>query len=349
VETWLMDLVRLLDRRAWQFDFCTLGPQPGRYASRAEALRCRVRTCPRGPGFAKRLYTLVGDGYDIVHSHVHHFSAVVLAVARAAGAPVRIAHSHNTSDGHNTAVVRRTYRAAAGAGLRGAATHGLACTAAAAAALFGTAWRRRRIGVLPYGTAPPPEPPAGLRGQLGLDGAPVAGHAGRFEPQKNHRFLLDVAACVHLLRPDVRWLLAGDGPLRPEMEARARALGLRDVVSFSGLREDVPALMTGVMDAFVLPSLWEGLPVALLEAQSAGLPVLASTAVPPEAAVSADAVEFLPLASGPKVWADRLLARLARGRLPLGQAASQMTAAGFTIEQSLERLLEYYTCALRSR
>ena len=347
VETWLMDLAARLDPARWRFDFCTLARDPGRYAGRMEALGTRVWRCPRGKGFCGRLHRILREGgYPVVHSHVHHYSAVVLAVAQAAGTPVRIAHSHNTADGRRSTLPRRLYRTTAQGLLGRVATIRLACSGAAAEGLFGTA-PGRLAQIVPYGT---PGPAAAalhdLRRALGLGEEPVVGHVGRFYAQKNHAFLLDVALHLQPLRPQVRFLLAGDGPLRRPIEDRARGLGLSGAVVFCGLREDVPALMASAMDAFLLPSHHEGLPVALLEAQAAGLPSLVSTAVPPEAAVVAEAVEFLPLAAGPGAWAARLAACLTRGRVPRDRAAAQLAAAGCTIESSLDRLLSVYREAL---
>ncbi|MBI3696997.1 MAG: glycosyltransferase [Acidobacteria bacterium] len=356
VETWLLDLLTHLDRSRWRFDFCTLGPTPGRYASLARARGSRVLPCAlgmpkNGVSFAGRLRALLREGeYHVVHSHVHHFSGPVLAIARLAGVPVRVAHSHNTEDGCADGWRRRLYRALSGGLLRAASTHRLACSAEAAAALFSPRWRQDpRVRVLHYGLngrlAPAPPDPR-LRRTLGIpDGVPVVGHVGRFHRQKNHDFLLEVAAALRLLRPEVRWLLAGEGERRQAVEHAARQMGLSNVI-FCGLREDIPALMAGAMDAFLLPSLYEGLPVALLEAQAAGLPSLASSRISSEAAAVEGAVEFLPLEAGPRAWAERTLACLDRGRIPPQLARLQLESQGFTIEVSLRELLGGYQSAL---
>ena len=186
-----------------------------------------------------------------------------------------------------------------------------------------------------------------VRGELGLAGrAAVIGHVGRFDRQKNHQFLLEVAAELHKRQPQVGWLLVGDGETRPAIERRARRLGLEGSVIFAGVREDVRRLMRNAMDGFLLPSLHEGLPLALLEAQAGGLPCLASSRISPEAVVVPGAVEFLPLEAGPAAWADRALSRISAGRRPCGQARAQVEAAGFSIDQSLEALLAAYRHAL---
>ena len=364
VETWLLNLTARLDRSRWQFDFCTLGPAPGRYARVAHSQGCRVVECPlRGPGgwrgivgFGRRLYRILrAGGYRVVHSHVHHFSGFVLAVAKAAGVPVRVAHSHNTHDGHRDTLARDLYRSLGSRLLDATQTSALACSAAAAGALFGSRWREdARVRVVHYGVeveltcredgkGGSHVPRARLRREWGLsENVPVVGHVGRMEKQKNHAFLLEVAAALKDRRPEVRWLLVGDGPERSELERNARRMGLEGGIVFAGCRDDVHKQMRYAIDALVLPSLYEGLPLVLLEAQAAGLRTLVSSRVTAEAAVVQGAVEFLPLEAGPRVWAQRTVACLDRGRICSAEAGRRLQAAGFSIDQSLERLIEIY-------
>ncbi len=348
VERWLLGLLPRLDRSMWQFDFCVLGPGEGRDASRARQWGSRVLHCPADPRWKSpaRLYRLFrSGGYDIVHSHVHHFSGVVLAAARAAGLRARLAHSHNTHDGCPSTWPRALYRASAAALLGRFATHAAACTPQSAAALFAA----RRAEIVPYGLDGSltdlylAEDSAALRGALGIAATDtILGHVGRFDRQKNHDFLLDVALAMQPLRPGARWLLVGDGAGRSRLARRAAALGLARTVVFAGLRDDVPRLMQLAMDAFVFPSLHEGQPLALLEAQAAGLRSVASARISRQSAVVRGAVEFLPLEAGPRVWAERALASADAGRLPLAHAREQLLAAGLSLSSSLERLLELY-------
>ena len=131
VETWLLVLTARLDRRRWRFDFCALGGRPGRYGSLAVERGRRVLECslaaPSRWRFPLRLLCLLREGgYDVVHSHVHGFSGVVLGIALAAGVRVRVAHSHNTADGRPDTWRRACYRYSAAALLRQSSTAALA-------------------------------------------------------------------------------------------------------------------------------------------------------------------------------------------------------------------------------
>ncbi len=134
----------------------------------------------------------------------------------------------------------------------------------------------------------------------------VMGHVGRFVDVKNHAFLFAVVAEVARREPATCLLLIGDGPLRAQLEAQAKALGVFDRVVFAGQRSDVPRLMKQ-MDVFVLPSLFEGLPVSGLEAQAAGLPLVISDTITSELDFLPDRVRRLSLADPVSAWADAVL------------------------------------------
>lgn len=120
------------------------------------------------------------------------------------------------------------------------------------------------------------EPSRDLRAELGLSAADtVVGSVGRLSREKGYAYLLQAAPAVLARRPDVRFLLVGDGELRDELQRQAVELGVASSVIFAGVRQDVSAFY-GIMDLFVLPSLWEGLPTVILESMAAGVPVVAT-------------------------------------------------------------------------
>jgi glycosyltransferase involved in cell wall biosynthesis len=126
------------------------------------------------------------------------------------------------------------------------------------------------------------------------------------------------------------------------MEAKARELGIEKKVVFTGTRADVPRLMLGAMDLFVFPSLWEGLGVSLLEAQTAGLRCVCSDAVPPEAAVVPDVVRYVRLSAGAGEWAAVVLRTLEYGRLREAGALEVIAKGDFNVQKSCQDLIGLY-------
>jgi glycosyltransferase involved in cell wall biosynthesis len=146
-----------------------------------------------------------------------------------------------------------------------------------------------------------------IRQRLGIQtGVPVVGHVGRFVEVKNHRLILQVAEELADLDPRVMFLLVGDGPLRPEIESEISRRGMSERFVLAGLRADIPAILKGAMDAFLFPSLYEGLGIALMEAQLAGLRCVVSDVVPPEAELVPGMVSWVSLSDSPKRWAKSL-------------------------------------------
>jgi glycosyltransferase involved in cell wall biosynthesis len=361
IETWLMHVMRHTDRKRFRMDFLVHAAEPGVFDEEVRAMGSRIIVCrPTGlrrpwsyASYPRQLSSLLRryGPYDIVHGHMQEFSGYVLRAAAKAGVPACIAHSHNC-DGAGAwrpGRVRRAYNNMLSGWIDRYATAGLACSRDAARSLYGEHWQsQRRWRVLHYGiefsSFSEPIDVGGERRRWGLPvDAPVVGHVGRFVPQKNHAFLLEVIAACLRLRPEIHFLLVGDGPLRAAVQREAEERGLSKNVVFTGARNDVPRLMRGAMDAFVFPSLWEGLGIVLLEAQAAGLPIVVSTNVPDEFAVFPQRIERVALADGAQSWARRLLLRLDCPRLRQEEALAGLSRSEFTIERSARALAEVYT------
>ena len=342
-ETWLLQALAHRAGSGWSADICLVAGREGSCAAEARRLGLRIVHCPLSPAptFPSRLFALLRrEGYDAVHGHVLLFSGLIAGVAARAGVPVRVAHAHNSSDGHSAGAGRSLYRALMRRLIASEVNLVLACSPEAAAAFDCAATQ-----VFPYGidlqrfAAPRPS----LKAGLGIpQSARVAGAVGRLTKQKNYAFLLDAfAAC---LDPELHLVIAGEGELRPELERTIAARGLAGRVHLLGLRHDVPELMLGLFDAVVMPSLHEGLPMALLEAQAAGLPCLVSGAVSPRADIVSGQVERLPLAKD--IWAAKLVEAAGRPRVAPSSACARMRDAGFDAAESWPRLTALYEAAL---
>jgi glycosyltransferase involved in cell wall biosynthesis len=305
-------------------------------------LRCGWQPAATFP--ARLLELLRRERYDVVHSHVLLFSGLIAAVARRAGTPVRVAHAHNSHDGRGNGAGRSLYRALMRRLIARHANLTLACSAAAASAFDCQAQ------ILPYGIDLQRfgARVSGLKSRFGIpESARVFGAVGRLTAQKNYGFLLEAFAAALNRAAHIHLLIVGGGELRDDLDRRIAALGIGARVHTLGLRDDVPELMTGLCDAFVMPSLYEGLPVALLEAQAAGLPCLISDTISPEALVLPERVTPLPLET--QRWTDALASPSPLPRLAAPSAVERLRAAGFDAAQSWSRLTALYDEALSAQ
>ncbi len=354
-ETWFMHMLRRLDRECFAVDVLVRSDRAGAYATEVEALGGRVIS-----GFTHRRYWQYGRDfrrilqqygpYDVVHSHIRHFSGYVLRLAHAAGIPRRIVHIHsdNRHEYATAGLARRFYLKLSQYWIETFATAGLYTSRQAAAAMAGADWERDPrwrilycgIDLAPFGEK---IDATRVRAELGLAAdARVFGHVGRFVAEKNHRLLIEIMMELRRQEPRSRLLLIGDGPLLPSLRSQVDAAGLSGHVVFAGARPDVARLMLGAMDGFILPSFFEGLGMALVEAQAAGLPCTCSSVVPDEAIVVNDLVQRLALRRPVEDWAAAILAQQARARPDQRVALARVQASPFAVEHSLAALVAVY-------
>jgi glycosyltransferase involved in cell wall biosynthesis len=229
------------------------------------------------------------------------------------------------------------------------ATLGLGASRKALASLFGPVWEtdpRWRVFYCSIDLTPFQSliDSVAVRTELGIpaDGF-VIGHVGRFYEQKNHLFLVDIAAEIAKREPRMRLLLVGDGTLRPNIEQKVAEMGLTDHVIFAGTRLDVPRLMLGAMDVFLFPSLYEGLGLVLIEAQVAGLPCIFSDVVPAEADVVKPLMRRLFLSQPASAWAEVILATSETGPgITQAEALMLVEQSSFNIRTTIKDLEKLY-------
>jgi glycosyltransferase involved in cell wall biosynthesis len=185
---------------------------------------------------------------------------------------------------------------------------------------------------------------AALRGQLGLEvGAYLIAVVATLKEQKGHRYLVEAMASIVPRHPEVHVLVIGDGDLRAPLEAQVESLGLGEHIHFLGSRDDVPTLLAG-SDLFVLPSLWEGLPMALLEAMAAGLPIVATeVSGTVQVMISNETGVLVPPGNTQRLVEaiERLLAEPAQARA-MGVAANRLVSEKFSArKQAAEHVALY--------
>ena len=353
----LLEVFTHLDRRRWRpvlycFDARRLDHSylPAARALGVEVIDGRVGSSLRGARLLPPLFRLRAQlrrrNVAIVHSYLFHANFVGTLAARAAGVPVALV-SKRSLDTYS----QRWERAACRIGNRLADR--VVVNAEAVAHHVGVAegCPRRRVVVVPNGIDITRVDAVGRRATppLAEGHAPVIGTIGRLSTKKGQIDLLDAAARVFEHEPCARLRLVGDGPLRPELEARATALGISDRVEFTGAIQD-GAKTLGDLDVFVLPSHMEGMSNSLLEAHAAGLPVVA-TNVGGNAEVTLDCATGLVVPPrDPLALADAILRMLkdpARARA-MAAAGRTRILEEFTVQRMVSRMERLYTGLLDS-
>lgn len=243
----------------------------------------------------KRIF--IENRYDAVHVHEGTSAFVALRIAKQCGVPQRIAHSHTTSpDGSMKAFLRRK----AGQILNFIyATDVIGCGRLAGERVFGKNVMKSSKGmVLPNAVDTTvfyynPSLRTEIRKEMGIDNKFVVGMVGRLAHQKNNPFALELIEQVHQVIPNSVLLVAGDGEEREQLEQTISEKGMNDYVTLLGSRNDVPSLYNA-FDVFLMPSFYEGFPVAAVEAMACGLPVLLSDTITDELSFG-EKVFYLPL------------------------------------------------------
>lgn len=296
--------------------------------------------------YREQVHNMLYGNYDVVHLHTSFWKRLTIEeIAVECKIPKIIIHSHNSGvdiidEAERTAVEQLHYK------LRDQispafGTHFCACSKAAAEWLFGPQIPQSQIKILKnaidvnkflFNQQIRDE----YRKKLGLENCFVIGHVGRFVYQKNHKFLLEVFQKVSTEMTNARLLLVGNGPLAEETKELAVRLKIDDKVIFAGVRDDIAQLLMA-MDAFCLPSIFEGLGIVLIEALSAGLKCLASISVPHETCICENIVR-LPIT--PEVWIERLL-DLSTG-YPRANMYEEITKAGYNIKVEIKNVEKLY-------
>lgn len=319
-ETFLMKMYRAMDKTRYQMDFC-VNTDSNFYEPEILSLGGIIHKVPAKSqsivGWYRETKKVVHDyGYKyIIRVSEHSLAALDLVVARQGGADHLIMRSSNASSENKTSIMlHKLFRFLP----RLVATTKMAPSTEAAEYSFGKGCIEKGQAFLlnnAIDTAVYRYDPAGrerIREELGLKDKFVVGHVGRFNQQKNHTFLIDVFNELLKKKPEARLVLVGKGDLEELIRQKVQDLGIGSYVIFTGVRKDVPQLMSA-FDVFLFPSLYEGMPNTVIEAQTAGLPCLVSATITRESQVT-DIVSYLDLGEKVDVWASEALVLAGRER-----------------------------------
>ena len=352
-ESMVMNYYREIDRTKVQFDFVVHREEKGDFEDEISALGGKVyRMMPLRPHtfgkYAKQIAAFFDEHpeYQIIHGQCSESGYFFYKEAARRGIPIIIAHAHNS---HVRIDPKWFFRTWMKHRMRPYLTHYFACGDEAAEWLFGKKLAKKAI-VLKNAIDTrlyqfDAQTRVKKREELGIGPTDLAiCHVGRFDKVKNHTFIVDIFAEVLKKHSDAQLLLIGDGELREQTEQKVKDLNLNAKVTFLGVRRDVNELLQAA-DVMVFPSLFEGLPVTLVEAQCTGLPCVISKDIPSEV-IMTDLVEQVSLSETATTWAEKLIAA-AKQHHDRATYTKDIAKAGFDIKHNAEWLQDFYIEALK--
>lgn len=352
LETFVMNLYRSIDRNKVQFDFllCMSG---GDYEKEARELGANIYYLPqRNAGIRQyhkalnRFFKDHAKDYAAIHQHASSLSSIEPQYyAWKYNIPVRILHAHSSSIASSVKAnsLHRLVHNVSKLSLPMLTTHFFGCSDKAIDWLFKGSGRRSRAKMINNGIDASrfifnKDTRKRIRNEFGLVDELVIGHVGSFIKVKNHTFIIKVFAELLKSIPTAKLLLVGDGILKTQISERIKEAGIQNSVILTGIRTDVNDLMQA-MDVILMPSLFEGLPVSLVEAQAAGLPLVLSDTISRDIKLS-DHVQFLSLEDSLQNWVDAITAFAQIHRNEEGNKLIE--SVGYDINKIAEMMTDLY-------
>ena len=311
IENFIMNIYRNIDRDEVQFDFLIHQEEKQIFEDEIEKLGGKIYRIPsiRKSGYFKYKKNLKeffqNHSYKIVHSHYNELSGIILKVAKNCDIKVRISHSHTSYPNYSNVLVRffGEYLIKL---LKNSSSLKFACSQRAGEWLYE---KSNKFEVINNGIDPKEYKfneniRKNIRNELEIkDEDILIGHVGRFSNEKNHEFIIDVFKELYSKNKNYKLILIGTGNTEEKIKNKVKELNLQKIVNFLGVRKDVNKILQA-MDLFVFPSLYEGLPVTLVEAQGAGLKCFISDTVTKEIDLECGLTEFISLNRSSKEWAE---------------------------------------------
>jgi len=355
-EVLCLTILQNIDRAKYQIDFAVTKLTGTAIEKEAIKLGANIHLVPKFKGynifsFKKAWRKLLRDNfYDIVHGHASGAMSIYLKIAKEMGCKT-VAHSHASLSSGNAFV--QCVKKALALKVPKRSDYMVACSEIAAIKLFGKDFNKNSNYLfIPNGIDSlkfrfNQEIRNRLRQELGINESEfLFGNVGRLTEQKNQSFLLDIFSKIREKQSESYLLLCGEGPLKDALIKKAKSLGVLDYVKFIGNVSNVNEYMSA-MDLFLLPSLFEGLPVTMVEAQAAGLGVVCSDTITREVKIT-DGVKYLSFKETPICWADEIinLVKQTRNRYDDNELVNR---SQFNIETLVHSIVFVYERVLKGK
>jgi glycosyltransferase EpsF len=346
-ETLIMNLYREIDKKNVQFDFVVHETESGHFDKEIISLGGKIYPLPKPSSIGMKEYQLAlsellqkNGPFHAVHSHIHYFSGVIMKVAKKQNVPVRIAHSHTSADFKKESIVRTLYKGYMRNLILANATLLFYCSDKAGKALLGNKFINDKRSVFI---------PNSVNLELFINGyeqdkhtlrktlniptdKQIVGHVGSFTKPKNHVFLIKIFQQLLKESDNYHLVLVGGGPLRRETEELVKEYKIERHVTFYGVTDDVPSVIQS-FDMVLFPSLFEGLPTVIVEAQAAGVPIVMSENITDEVNMDLGILAKVNLDESTEIWVKQIRNTLLLNKPSVEEIKNNIYSKGFSTNQ----------------
>lgn len=345
-----LNFYKYIDRTRFNFDYLVYGDEIGKLEDEVYRLGGRVIRIPSPKKgylkFIKNVRKVMQEygPYDIVHSHPLFNSGFIVKAAYMERVPVRIAHAHSSRYNEKKSLFKKVYIGFMRYSMRKFSTHILACSKDAGNYLYGKKWFEEKGYIINNGIDAEryvfnESIRNKIRKELQLDGKFVIGNVGRLCDVKNQDFILDVFKKIKEKHLNSKLIFVGDGTLKDYLKTKAQKLNIDNDVLFLGTRNDVNQVLQGI-DVFLFPSKYEGLGMAVIEAQAAGLQCVISESIPKEVEITS-LVDRVSLSVNDTKWADQILKY--KNGYKRNNMQKEVILKGYDIQSTIQKVIELYT------
>lgn len=348
-ETLLMNVYRNIDREKYEFHFISHTKNKCDYDEEIVKLGGRILYIDQPNiicinSFKQNFKKILNENgpYNAIHSHMQLLNGLILKEATKNNIRNRISHAHLNGDYCSNSFIRKIYRLKSKNLINKYSTEKLACSKLAGDYLYsGNKFKMLNNAIniddfnfnnkLDY-----------MYDELNLSkDIKFITHIGRFVEAKNHDFIIDVFERVVNINGKFRLLLIGQGKLLNEVKQKVKERGLERYVFFLGLRTDINKVLAST-DVFFMPSILEGLPVVLVEAQAAGVPCIVSNNIPKEADLGLEIIKYLDLSESKNKWAKAIINSI-YNKKSFETRKNKIIESGYNLDDNIQFLSEIYS------
>lgn len=351
-ETMLMNIFRKIDKEKYDITFMENQEQESWYDNEILSLGgkiVRIKQMQKGKikqyvDYLTKLFR--EEHYDVVHSHTFLHSGLVMKAAKNAGVRVRISHAHSAMDHFEKSMKYKIKKIYLQNLILKNANYLFACSTEAGECLFGKEFQKRGKVVknsIRVDEIEQVADSAKIKEEYNVqEDELILGHVGRFVEIKNHKFLLEIAKELKEKNIKYKMFLIGNGELFDAIHEQCHELGLEGNIIFTGVKNNVYEYMN-MFDMFLLPSIYEGLPLTAVEAQGLGVMTFISEKVSREADLGIDLVKFLSIDKGSNIWVEEIVKQMENRTNKLKERrVKALNDNGYSVNSTLEILTNIY-------